>query len=327
MTINKKNLYKIEVTENISQRLDKYLSEKFDQYSRSGITNLIKKEAVTVNNHREKASYKVQENDIIQVMIPEPENDTIIPENIPLDILFEDDHYIAINKLAGIVVHPGAGNTSGTLVNALMYYTKTLSLAGGDTRPGIVHRLDKDTSGVMICAKNDEAHWKLGKLFSSRKIYKEYRTIVWGTPKQNTGIIDTPIIRSKRERKKYIVHKDGKNAVSKYEIIQEWSKMSLIKIILETGRTHQIRVHMKHINCPVVGDSSYGSDTGRLKGLNLKQLTVSKAVLSNIERQLLHSYKIAFTHPMNNNELEIIAPIPEDFQKVQKILNYEENLK
>jgi len=325
MTDNRATNFTFNINNNPNTRIDNFLSDQLEQYSRSKISKLIKDKAILVNDRPVKPSYKLVDNDQILVNIPAEKPKDILPQQMDLDILYEDEHYIAVNKAGDVSVHPGAGISEGTLVNGLMYYTKNLSSAGGFERPGLVHRLDKDTTGVLVCAKNDEAHWKLSELFSEREIYKEYRTIVWGHPNCDR-IITQPIGRSIKDRKKYSVRDKGKPARTEYEIIQNWKIFSLLKIILHTGRTHQIRVHMKYCHAPVVGDSGYGNDNGRMKGLNQFKREVCREILKIASRQMLHSHKIAFQHPFTDQKIEIVAPLPKDFNKVITILNENEDL-
>ncbi len=325
MTDNRATTFTINIRNKSNSRIDHYLSDQLEQYSRSKISNLIRDKLVLVNNMPVKPSYKLMENDQVLVKIPAEKPKDIIPQQMELDILYEDDHYIAVNKASDIPVHPGAGTSDGTLVNGLMYYTKNLSTAGGSERPGLVHRLDKDTTGVLVCAKNDEAHWKLSELFSERKVDKEYRAIVWGQP--NCGrIIEQPIGRSSKDRKKYSVREKGKSAKTEYEVIQNWKILSLLKIILHTGRTHQIRVHMKHCHAPVLGDSAYGNDNGRIKGLNQFKREICRELLKISNRQMLHAYKIGFQHPFTQKKMEIVAPLPEDFNRAITLLNENKDL-
>lgn len=303
------------------ERLDKYLAEEIDSLSRSKIKRLINDNKITVNDENAKPAYRINTSDLIEVIIPKPEPVEIVPQSMDLDILYEDEHYIAINKDSDLVVHPGAGHRSGTLVNGLVHYSDQLSSLGGDDRPGLVHRLDKDTTGVIIAAKNDEAHWKLSRLFADRKIYKEYRTFVWGVPKNEQDVIDKKIGRSRRNREKFVVTHLGKKARSEYKVLQNYNFFSFLKVRLITGRTHQIRVHMKSIGHPVIGDQKYGSDARFVKGLNNRNCDIGEKVLSVINRQLLHAYKISFEHPMTSEIITISAPLPDDFRRVEQIVS------
>lgn len=319
MSLNQKTIY-FTVDTNGNKRLDVYLSGKICDISRSKIYNLVKEGNITVNNSLQKAGYILKKGDIIKVIIPEPPPFEITPEKIPLEILYEDEYYIAVNKPADMVVHPGAGNFYGTLVGALVNYADKLSSVGGSLRPGLVHRLDKGTSGIVVAAKTDEAHRRLSDLFSKREVYKEYRAFVWGIPKLGSGIIDIPIGRSSRNRKKFVADESGRSARTRYEVINSFDIISFVKLILETGRTHQARVHMNYIGNPVVGDLVYGGGAKHLHGFSKDKVDLGKLVLSNVNRQMLHAYKVRFLHPFTGEKLEIKAPFPEDFKRVETIL-------
>ena len=321
MEKSKKKQFSVNSKEKENKRLDKYLAEEIDSLSRSKIKKLINSQKITVNGNSQKPSYRISWSDRINVTIPKPEPLEVVPENIPLDILYEDEYYIAVNKQPDLVVHPGAGNRTGTLVNGLVNYTDNLSSIGGEKRPGLVHRLDKDTTGVIFAAKNDEAHWKLSRMFADRKIYKEYRAFIWGVPKDSEGTIEKKIGRSKRKREKIVVTRLGKYAKSHYQVLQNYSFFSLLKVRLVTGRTHQIRVHMKSIGHPVIGDEKYGSDSRFVKGLNNRNCDVGEKVMAVINRQLLHAYKIEFNHPFTNEEVSVTAPLPDDFRRVEQVIS------
>jgi 23S rRNA pseudouridine1911/1915/1917 synthase len=259
------------------------------------------------------------------VEIPPEKTAHIIPQKMDLDIIYEDEYFIAVNKPAGLSVHPGAGVTENTLVNGLLYYTKNLSQVGGSERPGLIHRLDKDTTGVLLIAKTDEAHWKMSEQFAERKIYKEYHTLVWGTPNCK-GLIDQTIGRSSSDRKKFTVRDSGKSAITEFSILENWKIISLLKIQLHTGRTHQIRVHMKYCNSPVVGDSTYGNDNGRIKGFSQQKKDICQQVIKQANRQFLHARKLKFIHPFTDKTVEILAPLPADFENAIKILQHNKEL-
>ncbi|MGL4392517.1 MAG: RluA family pseudouridine synthase, partial [Fusobacteriaceae bacterium] len=250
-----------------------------------------------------KCGLKLKGKEKIVIEIPEDEILDLTPENIPLDIIFEDSDIIVINKAAGMVVHPAYGNYSGTLVNALLYHIKDLSSINGIIRPGIVHRLDKDTSGVIIVAKNDIAHIKLSEMFKEKTLDKIYVCICKGNFRNKKDRIESLIARHTRDRKKMAVSdENGRNAITNYEVIDEVQGFSMVKVKIETGRTHQIRVHMKYLNHPILGDSVYGNSD------------VAK-------RQMLHAYILRFEHPITNQKLEMIAPLPEDFLSIAKKLH------
>ena len=267
------------VVEMQNGRLDKACSEIFSDYSRSQIKQLLDGGNITVNGKTEKAKYKVKSGDVIRLEEPETKTLELRPENIPLDIVYEDDDVIVINKPQGMVVHPAPGHDEHTLVNALLYHCP-LSTINGTFRPGIVHRIDKDTSGLLMVAKNDKAHRSLAKQLKDKTNIREYVALVHGRIAEDEGTINAPIGRSLKDRKKQAVVKDGRNAVTHFEVLKRYRDYTLVKCILETGRTHQIRVHMKYIGHPLVGDPLYGP---------------KKTIKGN--GQFLHAGKLGFVHP------------------------------
>lgn len=282
------------------KRLDLYIAER-TELTRTRIQQLIKDGDISVNNKKSKPSYKVEKNDIIEIVIPEEKEIDLVPENININILYEDSDIAVIDKKAGIVVHPSHGHESGTLVNAVMYHIKDLSGINGEIRPGIVHRLDKDTSGLLIIAKNDTAHLKLSEMFSNNSIRKTYITILKGKINRDSGEIETLIGRDPNDRKKMaVVKSNGKTAITHFQVLDKNEKYSLVKVNIKTGRTHQIRVHMKYLGYPVLGDSVYGRDN------------------KTADRQMLHAYKLEFIHPVTQKRMEIISELPEDFKEVLK---------
>ncbi|ABB15756.1 RluA family pseudouridine synthase [Carboxydothermus hydrogenoformans] len=283
-------------------RLDKFLAEQEElELSRSFIKKLIEEGKVTVNGLHRKASYKVRGGEIIAVLLPPPRELSVKPEEIPLDIVYEDEDLVVVNKKAGMVVHPAEGNWDGTLVNALLYHCQNLSGIGGVLRPGIVHRLDKDTSGLLVVAKNDLAHQSLAEQIKEKKAVREYWTIVHGYLKNKEGIIDLPIGRHPRDRQKMAVVSNGKTAQTVYKVLEEFNKgFTLIQAKLLTGRTHQIRVHFSYLGHPVLGDPKYGHQNNPF----------------GVKRQMLHAIKLSFIHPRSGELLEFTAPLPEDFQRV-----------
>ncbi|AZR73013.1 RNA pseudouridine synthase [Anoxybacter fermentans] len=283
-----------------NMRLDKYLAEVNDDFSRSYIKQLIDEGRVKVNGRVEKASYKVKAGDEIVFEVPEATELEVKPEAIPLDIIYEDDDIVVINKPWDMVVHPAPGNESGTLVNALLYHCKNLSGINGIIRPGIVHRLDKDTSGVLVVAKTDMAHRILVEQFKRREIEKIYLALVKGFLPYDKGKIDAPIGRDPKDRKKMaVVKENSKPALTRFEVKQRFRDYTLVKVNLETGRTHQIRVHFRYIGYPVVGDDKYGY----------------KESLP-VKRQMLHAYQLTITHPRTGEKKTFTAPIPEDMEKI-----------
>ncbi len=286
-------------------RLDKLIANKYSDLSRTNIQKLIDDNKITVNNKVQKASYKVMEKDEIKIEEIEAKTIDLKPQNIPLDIIYEDDDIIIINKQKGLVVHPANGNPDGTLVNAIMAICKdSLSGIGGEIRPGIVHRLDKDTSGLIIVAKNDKAHINLSEQIKNREVKKTYIALVRGVIKENEATINMPIARSTKDRKKMAVSKDGKEAITHFKVIKRYDKYTLIEVKIETGRTHQIRVHMSQIGYPIVGDVVYSNGKNPF----------------GVVGQMLHSSKLTFKHPITNKEINLEAELPTYFKKILKEL-------
>ena len=289
-------------------RLDKYISQIDNEISRMMIQKLIENNKVYVNNKIEKASYKVKINDKIEMEIEEPKEAKLKPEKLPLNVIYEDTDIIIINKEKEMVVHPGNGNPDGTLANAIMERCKdSLSGIGGEIRPGIVHRIDKDTSGIIIVAKNDKSHIDISNQIKEHKTTKTYIALVRGIVKENEASIDMPIGRSKKDRKKMAVDKDGKKAVTHFKVLKRYSDCTLLEIVIETGRTHQIRVHLSEIGYPIIGDYTYSNGKNRF----------------NIEGQMLHAYKIKFIHPTTKKEVEFVADLPKYFKEIIEKLDSE----
>lgn len=286
------------VPEKNGERLDKFISLNCD-LTRSRIKNLIDEGRVLVNSKIEKASYCVRTGDNISIDVPEPKKLSLEPQNIDLDIVYQDDYFAVINKPQGMVVHPGGGSYDNTLVNALLYQLKSLSSINGVIRPGIVHRLDKNTSGLLVVAKNDEAHLNLQKQIANKDAKRYYKALVDGVIKQDDGIIKTFIDRSHTDRKKMAVSKSGREAVTFYKVLQRYRNYTLVEYELKTGRTHQIRVHSKYINHCVVGDDVYGGSNK-----------------FNLEGQLLHAYKLVLTHPKTQETMVFEAELPDYFKSV-----------
>lgn len=282
-----------------SERIDKFLSSNLDSLSRSAVQKLIDEGNIRVNFAVVSKNYKVKTGDKVAVVIPEPKTLEAKPENIPLDIRYEDSDLLVVNKPKGMVVHPAAGNYDGTLVNALLYHCKgSLSGIGGVIRPGIVHRIDKDTSGLLIVAKNDMAHVSLAEQIKAHSFTRQYQGVVYGHFKTPEGTVDAPIGRHPTDRKKMTVTtKNSKNAVTHYKVIDEYKDFTHLALKLETGRTHQIRVHMSYIGHPVAGDSVYGP----------------KKVIQYLEGQCLHAGLIGFKHPRTREYIEIESELPEYF--------------
>lgn len=302
-------------------RLDHFISTQLPEHSRSFFQRLAKTGKILVNGKTAKPAYKLTAGDAIQIQIPAPEPTLLQPENIPIVIVYEDEHLIVVNKPAGQVVHPGAGVRSGTLVNALLHHCKDLSGVGGRMRPGIVHRLDKNTSGLLVVAKNDATHIALQKQFSEKTAHREYRALIWGNLKAPEGKLETLLNRSKSDRKKFVVAETGKHAVTLYQVETYFQFLTLLKVWLKTGRTHQIRVHFNHLNHPVFGDPEYSGrqkQIKRLSALSDRKLTLN--LLSIMKRQALHAYRLIFEHPAKKKEMEFVVELPKDFQQIIDIL-------
>lgn len=298
-------LLRFSVDEEDNERLDFYLAQALDDISRSYIQKLIKEGLVKVNNKVVKARYIVSEGDYIQVYLPEPKELEIEPENIPIDIVYEDEDIAIVNKPQGMVVHPAPGNYNGTLVNALLYHLGSLSSINGIIRPGIVHRIDKDTSGLLMVAKNNLAHEKLSMQLKAHTIKRIYNALVDGNIKEDSGTINAPIGRHPIDRKKMAVTDvNSKEAVTHFKVLERFGHYTLIEAKLETGRTHQIRVHMSFINHAVTGDPVYGGRNQRFK----------------TNGQLLHAKTIGFIHPKSGEYLEFDSSLPEHFTKILNIL-------
>lgn len=286
-----------------------FLSNMLNDKSRSFIQGLIEKGNVKVNGLIKKSNYKLKKQDKILISISEPVSLNVIAENIPLDIFYEDNDIIVVNKPQGMVVHPAAGNNNGTLVNALLNHCTDLSGINGVTRPGIVHRIDKDTSGLLVIARNDFSHNKLSEQLKDHSMTRAYYALVEGRIKYDKDIIETNLGRDPKDRLKYTVVRDGKRAVTHYSVIERFNYYTLVKCCLETGRTHQIRVHMSYIGHPLVGDPVYGF----------------KKQQFNLEGQLLHAYLLGFLHPVTKKYMEFQAPLPIYFEKILTILKRDNN--
>lgn len=299
-------------------RLDKFLSVIYPDRTRSYLQNLIRNNFVNLNDRPVKSGHKILANDIVSVRFVNKDPQDFAAEPINLDIIFEDDHLLVVNKPAGMVVHPGAGNFSGTLVNGLLHYCRQLSGIGGGYRPGIVHRLDKNTSGLMVVAKNDDSHLFFQKQFDTRKIKRTYSAIVWGIPASETGLIEANISRSKKDRKKMsVAAHSGKRAITEYRLISDFVYLSELELTLLTGRTHQIRVHLNHIGYPVFGDPEYNGRDSQLNRLPAELKKRGKSLLKKINRQALHARKLSFIHPQTNSFMEFESNLPTDYQNVR----------
>ena len=288
-----------------SKRIDAYLSERMDDLSRVAIQRLVSNGKILVNGKKVKTSYKVQTGDKIQIEEEKPVEISLKAENIPLDVIYEDADIIVINKLKGMVVHPANGNPDGTLVNAVMAICKdSLSGIGGEIRPGIVHRLDKDTSGIIVVAKNDKAHINLSEQIKNHEVKKTYIALVRGIVKENEATINMPIGRSEKDRKKMAVKRNGKKAITHFKVLQRYDNYTLLEVNIETGRTHQIRVHLSQIGYPVIGDEVYSNGKNEW----------------NEKGQCLHAKSLEFIHPTTGKNMYLVAELPEYFQKILKEL-------
>ncbi len=292
--------------EDKGKRIDSFISSCCEELTRSAVQRLLEGESVTVNGKPAQKNYKLREGDMIDVIVPDPVELNAEPENIPLDIAYEDDDLLVVNKPKDMVVHPAAGNTSGTLVNALLYYCgDSLSGINGVLRPGIVHRIDKDTSGLLIVAKNDFSHRLLAEQIKEHSFTRKYQAVVYGNFKDDEGTVNAPIGRHPTDRKKMAVtEKNSRNAVTHYRVLGRYNGFTHLELKLETGRTHQIRVHMSYIGHPVAGDAVYGP----------------KKVITSLHGQCLHAYYISFVHPRSGETLTLFAPLPDYFTSFLKSL-------
>ena len=309
----------IVIPEQISRqkRLDRLLMKRFPEMSRSHLQVLITTGAVVVNGKQVKSGYSVKPGDRIDVFFREPQLSEITPEDIPIDIVYEDEALLVINKPAGLVVHPGAGNHTGTMVNALLFHCKTLSGINGILRPGIVHRLDKNTSGLLVVAKNDSSHRFLARQFETREIIRTYQALVWGAPNEDTGEISTLIDRKASDRKKMSVSTErGKPAVTTFNIIRRYLYFSMLELQLRTGRTHQIRVHLKHIHHPVFGDPEYDGRRSQMGRIPSADRGYVISLLAKLDRQALHARRLSFIHPLSEKRISFDSDLPEDISGV-----------
>lgn len=301
-------------------RIDKFLANRVQNASRNRIQNAIEAGAVRVNDKAVKSNYKIRPLDVITVLLPEPPRDTELRgENIPLDIVYEDDHLLVVNKPAGMVVHPGYNNYTGTLVNALVFHFDNLPTAQGERRPGLVHRIDKDTSGLVVIAKDEFTMSHLAKQFFDHTIERTYHALVWGSFDEKQGTVDANLARSPKDRRVVQVFHDddiGKRAVTHYKVVEEFFYTTLVECRLETGRTHQIRAHMQYLRHPLFNDAAYGGD----KILAGPQFTKYKQFIQNCfelcPRQALHARTLGFTHPHTGKHMYFEAPLPPDMQSL-----------
>ena len=293
--------------EDAGKRIDSWLSEHIDGLTRSAVQNLLSEQAVNADGKSVKKNYKLAGGEVLTVIMPELREVDLTAEDIPLDIVYEDEDIVVVNKPRGMVVHPAVGNWSGTLVNALMFHCgESLSGINGEHRPGIVHRIDKDTSGLLVVAKNDRAHQSLAEQIQVHSAGRRYFAVVYGCPREETGTIQAPIARHPVDRKKMAVLAGGREAITHYQVLEHYQGYTLMKFRLETGRTHQIRVHMAHIGHPIIGDPLYGPAKDKWK----------------LQGQCLHAGELELTHPVTGERMLFEAPLPEYFEKVlQKLRN------
>lgn len=303
------------------RRLDKYLHSRFPRLSRTTIQRLIKQGAITVNGTTTKPSYEMCGGDLIELVIPPPEPREVVPEYIPLDIVYEDEYVLGLNKPAGIICHPARGDQTGTLVNGLVYYAGQLSHGEDPFRPGIVHRLDKHTTGIMLVAKTDEAHWRLALQFERRLVQKTYLAIVHGNPHLDGDTIDAPIGLHPVVREKFAVMvRENKidlarSAVTGYEVAERYDGYALVKLFPKTGRTHQLRVHMSYIGHPIAGDTMYGG-----RAVSAFDITGQGSVEPIFAHQALHAWRVAFRHPILETPMELEAPFAPPFKELVNLL-------
>ena len=300
------------------RRIDKYLHNRFSNFSRVVLQEIIKAGDVKVNGKAVKPSFKLSHGDKIELELPELPSKEILPEDIPINIIYQDDDIIILNKQPGIIVHPARGNTHGTLVNALAFHSNKLSSGLGELRPGIVHRLDKNTTGVMVVTKNDDAQWKIAKQFEHRQTKKNYLAIVHGTPELNADRINAPLGVHPKIRVKYAIRPEtGKEAITFYEVLEEFRGFALLKLTPKTGRTHQIHVHLYHIKHPIVADDMYGGKLVYPWQLKDAEAAVEEPV---INRPALHAHSLEFKHPTTQQMVKFEAPLPDDMQNMLDML-------
>ena len=306
-------------------RIDRFLASSPEiDITRTRIQKLIVEGLITVNGKTISKKYEVKSDDVISVTIPPLEPRAIVSEDIPLSIVYEDDYLLVVDKPAGMVTHPGAGNYRGTLVNALMHHVQTLANKAGEDRPGIVHRLDKNTSGLLVVARSDEVYLKLQQQLQTREMKRTYYALICGHVKEETGTIDAPIGRSLHNRKKMVVTNiNSREARTDYQLLERYRSYDFIKASLQTGRTHQIRVHFAHLGHPVFGDPEYGGREKWFRGMFAPERPLAKKLLAILPRQALHAYRLSFTHPITGETKTFKSPLPEDFATVMSMLKSE----
>ncbi|MCK4903415.1 MAG: RluA family pseudouridine synthase [Candidatus Marinimicrobia bacterium] len=299
-------------------RLDKFLADNISEFSRSQLQKYIKNGNITINEEIKPVKYRLNLGDKIHIEISEKisDNDFVEPQDIPIDIIFEDDDIIVINKEAGMTVHPGTGNRDGTLANALAFHCAQLSDINGPVRPGIVHRLDKDTSGIIIAAKTNYAHIKIAEQFANRLVKKVYYGITWGNWKKEEGLIDQPIARKRNDPTSFIVNITGKKAQTNFQVIKKSQYFSHVNFFPKTGRTHQIRVHSSFVGNPIIGDIKYGGGLSRIKGYIPEISKKLESFFKIVQRHILHAQKISFIHPRNEKKMNFESDLPDDIKNI-----------
>jgi 23S rRNA pseudouridine1911/1915/1917 synthase len=300
----------------VGSRLDLFLSRMNVELSRNQVQRLIDNNCILVNDRPHKASYRLRLEDQVWVFVPPPLPSQLEPESLSLDVVFEDDHLIAINKPPGLVVHPASSHRKSTLVHGLLHHCAHLADLGGPLRPGIVHRLDKDTSGIIVVAKENSAYRHLSRQFKEKLVYKEYSALVYGRLRQSSGQFAEPIQRHPKNRKKMGIIAGGREASTLWWLELLFGEVSLVKVVIKTGRTHQIRVHFSHAHHPVVGDTTYGGK----KRVRSVQNPIVRSRLSKVKRQMLHARKLALEHPATGEKLDLSAPLPEDMSDLLEFL-------
>lgn len=306
-------------------RLDKYLCGRFSCFSRTRLQKLIKEQGVNVNGRPAKPSHKLQMGDEVDLILPARELRELLPENIPIDLLYEDDDILVLNKQSDLIVHPARGYKSGTLVNGLVYHFQNLSSCPDDIRPGIVHRLDRNTTGCLVVAKNDTAHWKLSRQFAERTTKKTYIAIVHGTPELDADCINQPLGIHPLAREKYAIRHDiGKESITFYEVLERFRGYSLVKLDIKTGRTHQIRIHMAYLKNPIVADDMYGGKVVYPWQIENRDAAAEEPLMG---RCALHAWRLEITHPMTGERLKFEAPLPDDMQNLLDALREYRKLK
>ena len=295
-------------------RLDKYLCGRFSCFSRTRLQKLIKEQGVNVNGRPAKPSHKLQPADEVDLILPVRELRELIPENIPIDVIYEDEDILILNKQPNLIVHPARGYKSGTLVNGLVYHFQNLSSCPDDIRPGIVHRLDRNTTGCLVVAKNDTAHWKLSRQFADRTTKKTYIALVHGVPELDADCISQPLGIHPTHREKYAIRHDiGKEAITFYEVLERFRGYSLVKLDIKTGRTHQIRIHMAYLKNPIVADDMYGGKVVYPWQIENRDAAAEEPLMG---RCALHAWRLEITHPMTGERLKFEAPLPDDMQNL-----------